>query len=369
MGKGRIGSPTTLHHLLFGIRGYNSDIMKTYKSIITFSINDQARFRLKVIEYFDNYGLAATKEAFGVSRATIYRWKKRLKDSGGKLSSLIPKSTCPKRVRTMMVEPIIIEYIAKLRRKYPNLGKRKIKPFLDEYCRKKGLKPISESTIGKVISRYQLYFSPSNQRVYHDPASGWARKARERLKRQRRNRVRYSPKPKSFGYLEIDTIVKFISGIKVYIYNALDVKLKFQFSLAYSKANSRNTLDFFKKLNKVYPLKNGIKTVQTDNGAEYQGVFDDYLKQKGIKHLFIYPRCPKINAFVERANRTLKEEFINHHLDLALTDLKLFNQKLIKYLIWYNTKRPHYSLNNKSPINYLLEVAPESQKYVTYTKS
>jgi len=56
-------------------------------------------------------------------------------------------------------------------------------------------------------------------------------------------------------------------------------------------------------------------------------------------------------------------------LDLALTDINLLNQELIKYLIWYNTQRPHEALNYKSSIDYLLEVSPESQMYVSCISS
>ena len=44
----------------------------------------------------------------------------------------------------------------------------------------------------------------------------------------------------------------------------------------------------------------GIKVVQTDNGSEFLGVFDKYLKERGIEHKFTYPRCPKINGYIER---------------------------------------------------------------------
>lgn len=152
--------------------------------------------------------------------------------------------------------------------------------------------------------------------------------------------------------------MKFISGIKVYIFNAIDIKLRFQFSYAYSRLNTVNSLDFFKRLELVYPLKTGIYAIQTDNGLEYLGRFDDYLKERGIKHFFIYPRCPRINAFIERANRTLQEEFLDDNLDYALNGLFEFNLKLIEYLIWYNTKRVHKSLGNLSPIDYLLKHSP-----------
>ncbi|QLG69885.1 MAG: Mobile element protein [Candidatus Woesebacteria bacterium] len=293
----------------------------------------------------------------------MYRWRKRLKQSGGKLSSLIPLSKAPKRKRQMMVNPKIVDYIAFLRENHPCLGKRKIKPLLDKYCRKNNLTPISVSTTSKVIKRHNLFFQKQG-RIYHSPSSGWAKRRRLKDKRQR---VRYSPKVKDFGYLEIDTVVMFLLGMKFYVYNTLDVKLKFKFALAFKKANVLNTLDFFRKLKKVYPLKDGIKIVQTDNGSEYLGAFHQHLNKMKITHLFIYPRCPKINSFVERANRTLKEEFLNEYQDLALTDISLLNQELVKYLIWYNTQRPHEALNYKSPIDYLLEVSPESQMYLTRT--
>lgn len=359
----KIGEPVRLKSLLFGFKGYNT-FMSTYKSITRFSASSQAQFRLKLIKFFNQFDLKTTFEAFGVSKATVYRWKKKLKESGGKLESLVPASTAPKTKRKMMVEPLVVKYIANLRRKHPNLGKRKIKVLLDEYCLENDLTTIAESTIGKVIKRFNLNFGYSSGKAYHNPSSAWAQK---KVKRRKRTRVRYSPKVDHFGYLEVDTIVKFIQGLKLYVYNALDIRLKFQFSLAYPKAKAQNTTDFFQKLEKVYPLKGGIKIVQTDNGSEYQGVFEQYLKNKGIKQFFIYPRCPKINAYVERANRTLQEEFLNWHQDLALTSLNLLNQKLATYLIWYNTERPHESLNDQSPINYLLKVASESQKYVTCT--
>jgi len=148
--------------------------------------------------------------------------------------------------------------------------------------------------------------------------------------------------------------------MKFYVYNAVDINSRFQFSHAFKSANSKNTVKFMKKLEEVCPRKNGIITVQTDNGSEYIGVFDQYLKTKHIKHLFIYPRCPRINGYVERSNRTLQEEFINNHLNLLATDINAFNSKLIDYLIWYNIRRVHKGLNNLSPIDFLLKYYKES---------
>ncbi len=357
------GAPTSrIQHLFFGTPLYNPRVMRTIRSISAFSGSDRAEFRLKVIEFHKSYGTKATRDAFSVSKASIYRWRSALNQSGGRLENLIPLPTTPKRKRVMTTHFKIIEFIRSLREQYGHLGKEKIKPLLDEYLRKEGIKSISISTIGKVIKRYNLY--PRSRRIYHNPSHHHSK-----AKISYKTKVKRSPKPVGAGYLEIDNIVKFIHGIKLYILNALDVNLKFQFSYGYTRLNSKNSTEFIRKLELVYPLRDKIHTIQTDNGLEFMGEFDDYLKRKNINHLFIYPRCPRINGFVERANRTLQEEFIAGHEEYALEGIEEFNSRLVDYLVWYNTKRVHKSLGNVSPINYLLKTLPqESQKYVTYTK-
>ena len=75
------------------------------------------------------------------------------------------------------------------------------------------------------------------------------------------------------------------------------------------------------------------------------------------QQLATYPRTPKMNAHIERFNRTIQEEFVNFHTDLPLTDSVAFNDKLFDYLTWYNLDRPHHALRLQSPMqvigNYL----------------
>ena len=62
-----------------------------------------------------------------------------------------------------------------------------------------------------------------------------------------------------------------------------------------------------------------------------------------------------MNGKIERYNRTIQEEFADWHLDDLAYDLKRFNNDLMDWLLWYNTKRPHWSLNLLSPMQYLLK--------------
>ena len=339
------------------IRGLE-EVKKVISSLKRFSRDEVAKERLKIIEFYDEYGEKATTKAFGVKRNTIWVWKKRLKESRNSISSLIPNSTTPRTKRTMITNPKVVSYIKSLREKYPRLGKEKIKPLLEKYCLKEGLPAIEVSTIGKVIKRNNFFFQKTG-RVYHNPNSGFAKR-----KTTKRIRVKYAPKPTKIGYVEMDTVLRFVDGIRYYFYQAIDVKGKFAFSSQYDHLNSQNTVDFFKKLERVSPYL--ITTVQTDNGLEFLGDFEDYLKKRQIPHSFIYPRCCRINGVVERFNRTIQEEFIDNNLEYIHNPV-LFTGKLIDYLIFYNTERVHKSLGLISPIDYLILKEGLSNNSVTYT--
>lgn len=348
-------------HLWYQTRLHSNKAMQGLNRLFRFEKDKEAEFRLKVIEYHKQFGTEAAVSAYDVSKASIYRWKKRLDKQQGRLTALIPYSRAPINKRKMMADPKVVSYIKTLRTDHPRLGKEKIKPFLDQFCRENNLAIISISTIGKIISRYNICPQKIG-RVYHNPSGGFAK-----VKLDYKKKIKRSPKPENIGYLEIDSIAFFSNSVKRYIINAIDIKLKFQFSYTYTTLSSKSSLDFMKKLGGVYPLKDRIHTIQTDNGLEFLGLFDQYIKQKEIEHVFIYPRCPKINSFIERSNRTLREEFADHNRQTLITSLDEFNQRLIEYLVWYNTKRVHKTLHNQTPIDYLLKVLPESHMYATHT--
>lgn len=325
-------------------------------SLRRYARSEVAQERLRILRFYDDYGEKATKEAFGADRKVISRWKKKLRQHDGALEGLIPESTRPHRVRTSNIDVRIIPFIRDLRQEYPRLGKEKIKPLLDEFCRAQGLKPLAESTIGKVIKRHKLFYQKTG-RVYHDPSI-------TRQHRQKRLRVKRSPRHEEFGHIISDTVERVTDGVKDYFYNAIDAKLKFALSLNYKRLNSTNMKDFYIRFRTLYPLQ--IKDWQSDNGSENLGKFDEILRKDGIPHLFSYPNCPKINSIIERYNRTLQEEFIDNHLDI-IHDKPLFHVHLAEYMVFYLTKRIHKSINKMTPVDYLIKYGGMSHLYGTYT--
>jgi len=155
-----------------------------------------------------------------------------------------------------------------------------------------------------------------------------------------------------------------LDRLKLYFYSAIDVKGKLALSLPYSRLNSHNAKDFFRNLQNGYPLP--IREVQTDNGAEFEGEFDAYLRTQHILHRWSYPRCPRINGCIERYQRTLSEEFIEVHGD-SIREPPLFLQSLARYLGFYNTQRILHALGNQTPLAYLLSQKQLSKMSVAYT--
>jgi len=124
---------------------YLFNAIQGYKYIKRFSYlfnmeNKDINKRYKILKFFDKYGLNATKEAFNISRRTIYRWKLNYIKSNKDINSLKPKSTRPKRLRETTISKLIVDEIKRLREIYPNIGKAKIYILLEEFCKNNNFK-------------------------------------------------------------------------------------------------------------------------------------------------------------------------------------------------------------------------------------
>jgi Helix-turn-helix domain len=111
-----------------------------------------AEERYKVLCFWERHGLAATQEAFGVSRRTLYAWRARLKAGGGNAHACGPRSTRPRHVRHRCWPLAVSKEIRRLGGLYPNLGKEKLHPFVRRFCQARGLVCPSARTIGRLIA-------------------------------------------------------------------------------------------------------------------------------------------------------------------------------------------------------------------------
>ena len=152
----------------------------------------------------------------------------------------------------------------------------------------------------------------------------------------------------------LDTIEKIVNGCRRYIITFEDVYSRFSFAWATKSHASQAAKEFFELCLKVFPCSFNSLYVLTDNGSEFKKHFTEMLKELHFVHYHAYPRTPKMNAHIERFNRTIQDEFIDFHTYLLINPEE-FNQKLIDCLIFYNTERVHYAFQNKlSPIQFMV---------------
>lgn len=337
--------------------GYRT-LMKTLETSLGFGVSQKAQFRLRCIELLETHGSTAVVTAFPhVSQASVYRWKKKFYDSGRKLNSLIPKSTSPHNRRSMHVPYEILVFLKGMRVKYPHLSKYKLKVFLDEFCRDKDIPAYSVSWIGKVISRHQLFFAtrkPVRSRRRRVSRSGYT------IKRTP------SPDKVKLGYLQLDGITIYWLGQKLVFLTALELKTRRVWVSLVPTASSFHAKALLMRV--LDECGHPIHTIHTDNGSEFHALFDQAIRQLNLLHLWSPPRTPKVHSHIERFNGVFQEEFANYHLDEAITDKKAFKTRLNQWLIWYNTRRPHHSLNLKNPTQYLVHLQSQ-KKGVDFLKS
>ena len=311
--------------------------------------------RVKILGFWKEHGTKATKDAFSTSRRTLFRWQAALKGRQGHLDALDPQKTTPKTLRKRNILPEVEAFIIEQRTAHPHLGKKKLTVFLKE----DGYR-VSESYTGRVISDLKK----RNLLSQHKKMSFYARNGTHH-ERQQVPRKKLRRKQKSG--MELDTIIRFIDGIKRYILTAVDVERKFAFAGAYTSHSSVSAADFLRKVIEVCPFV--IDELQTDNGSEFAEHFEAACAILGLTHFNTHVRSPKENAFVERFNRTISEDFIMLNRPLLRDNVSAFNEKMVDWLIWYNTKRPHESLGMVSPLRYIVSTltAEECQMWWTRT--
>lgn len=334
------------HHIHCKYQGIKG-ILTVYNHYIKYKymITEKALKKMRILVFWEKYGLEATMEAFNVKRRTLFEWKSKFVKGGKKIEALNDKSKSPKNKRTRIWPEKIKQEIKRLRWAHPNLGKDKLYPELKEYCQKNNLKCPKPSTVGRIIKDL------GGLRIFPQKISHFGKI--KPLKRKKKLR-----KPKDFkvlypGHLvSLDTIQENINGNKRYIISFEDIYTRFGFAWSTKSHASLAAKEFFELCLKIFPFP--IKFVLTDNGSEFAKHFSDKLKDLHLTHFHTYPKCPKMNAHCERFNRTIQEEFSDYH-KYDLLEPEVFNRKLIDYLVWYNTKRVHHAFKNKlSPVQFIM---------------
>lgn len=305
-------------------------------------ITPKAEERIRILAFWQKHGDIATKEAFKVSRATLFRWKKAFKEGRGKLEAIIPQSTAPKGRHRRIIPDKVKELIIQERSR-EKIGKEKLSKLL----KNDGIAELSASTVGRMLSDLKKKRALPNPVRYS--LSGKTGRMIERKPKKAKKKLH--SRGYEGGLVKADMVVRFTDGMKRYILTGIDIESEFAFVYAYPSHASKHAADFMKTFKSVALIQ--LTHIQTDNGSEFQDYFEIYLISERITHFHSYPRSPEMNAEIERFNRTLSEAFIQPNRHLLAHNVPEFNHKLMDWLLWYNTRRPHWSIGLISPLRYI----------------
>jgi transposase InsO family protein len=320
-----------------------------------YMITDEAQRRTRILAFWEKHGTQAASEAFSVSRRTLFRWQKALQNGRGKLDALNPQSTAPRTRRKRQTPEGVRELIVQLRTRHPRLGKDKLHSLL----KKQGF-TLSASTVGRVLTDLkQARRLPDPRRLY---LVGHRDPVREHRPRKGTKKLR---RPRGVRVLEVDTVVRFVHGFKRYVVTAVDTETRCAFAAGYTNHGSASAADFLRRVRQVLP--DCPDAVQTDNGSEFARHFDAACTDLGLIRYHTYPRSPKMNAHIERFNRTMDEEFLRYQKPLLRDDVPAFNRALVDWLLWYNGERPHHALGQQAPFRVMLEKVNPSECHMWWT--
>ncbi len=91
--------------------------------------------------------------------------------------------------------------------------------------------------------------------------------------------------------------------------------------------------------------------LRMDNGPEFiSTTVADWAEEHDIELEFIQPGKPTQNSFVERFNRTYRDEILNMYVFKTLSEVREITDE---WITEYNEERPHDSLEDLTPIEYL----------------
>jgi transposase InsO family protein len=128
---------------------------------------------------------------------------------------------------------------------------------------------------------------------------------------------------------------------RIYVFTLIDVHSRWTYAWASERANARTALLFLYQAKRKSPML--FNLLQSDNGPEFSQNFTERVR---TDHRHSRVRRPNDNAHIERFNRTIQEELLDH----LPRDVKIINKELPKYLNYYNTERLHLGINLKTPL-------------------
>ena len=291
---------------------------------MSYSKNPQLpRVRARAVEMVVRFGWSIRKTAryYGFHHTAVMRWVKKSKGyTPFKIPTLSSRPRYhPKALPREIVEAIITE----------RSGRRRCAEVVQQGLLRKGI-VVSLSSVKRTLDRCGLLKKRSPWKRPHD----------------------FTPRPvveRLGALLQADTVhIMAPDGSRIYVYTIIDLYSRWAYAEVVEKIGAQPSVIFLKHARKVARFR--FEMVQTDHGSEFSTWFTHALISSKIGHRHSRVRQSNDNAHIERFNRTIQEECLDH----APSTISAFKKALPPYLKYYNTERLHMGIKYKTPLEVVL---------------
>lgn len=250
----------------------------------------------------------------GVHRSTVYRWLKGIRQRGIR-DFLRHYRNAKKGRRQRKTHGYIVQRVLAIRRQHYECCGTKIVYWLA----KEGIE-LSRSTVYRILNKY-LQLRPKGRR------------------NRRRGPVPRAKYPRQV--IQMDTI----DFGKVYAYTAIDTYTREGQVVLRASQTAR---DGAVALEAVMAYFGRCQVLQTDGGSEFEGEFQTMLPRYAGRHRVARPYRKNEQAFIERFNRTVRQECLGWSKYRAKQIPELQSQ-VEKWLDYYHFVRPSMAFEPMRP--------------------
>lgn len=286
-----------------------------------YTLNPHApKVRQAAVVFARKHGVRTAARHFGCSPGTITKWMKKARKIG--YHPIPTRSSRPKRSPSALPRETVLAIIKK-RQEHRRCG-----AVLHHELRCEGV-AVSLASVNRTLARCNLLKKRSPWKRPHDATP--------------------RPCPTYPGaLLQADTVhIRLPDGSRLYVYTMIDLYSRWAYAEAIERIGAEASARFIAHAQASAPFRFGM--IQTDHGSEFSTRFTHRLLGRDIAHRHSRVRQANDNAHIERFNRTLQEECLDH----TAHTLRRFKDVLPIYLSWYNEKRSHMGIGFKTPLQML----------------
>ena len=291
--------------------------------------------RLLILDTWQRSGLPAGDFAplVGVSKHTLYLWKKRFAERGP--AGLMKHPRGPSSGSKL--PEVTKRTIVMLKQLHPDWGCQRIS---DELLRG----PALAASVGAVA------------RVLHE--AGYQREDRVTRPHPEKERRFERARPNQLWQTDLFTFVLKRQNRRLYLVGFMDDHSRFL--VGYGLHASASGALVLEVLRAAIASYGSPEEILTDNGPQYvtwrgKSQFSRELEQQGIRQIVSRPKHPQTLGKIERFWGTLWRECLQRAVFLDLEDAR---RRIGLFIDHYNFQRPHQGLDGLAPADRFFDAAP-----------